>query len=107
FEEVTHQITLIASSTKTVAQCPLCQKLSHRIHSRYERKLTDIPWANYSVTLVVTRRLVASATFVVCIPTVFKVVTGLQGVFYARVEGVNPLGESALRAKRPVQVALS
>ncbi len=50
-DEVTHQITLIAASTKTVAQCPLCQKFNHRIHSRYERKLTDLPWANYSVTL--------------------------------------------------------
>jgi transposase len=51
FNEITHQITLIAASTKTVAQCPLCQELNHRIHSRYERKLTDLPWANYSVTL--------------------------------------------------------
>ena len=50
-DEVTHQITLIASSTKTTAQCPLCQRLTHRVHSRYERKLTDLPWADYSITL--------------------------------------------------------
>jgi transposase len=50
-DEVTHQITLIASSTKTSAQCPLCQQLTHRVHSCYERKLTDLPWADYSITL--------------------------------------------------------
>ena len=49
--EVTHQITLIASSTKTTAQCPLCQQLTHRVHSRYSRKLTDLPWADYNITL--------------------------------------------------------
>ncbi len=49
--EVTHQITLIASSRRITAQCPLCQQQTHRVHSRYERKLTDLPWANYSITL--------------------------------------------------------
>jgi transposase len=50
-DEVTHQITLIASSTKAIAQCPLCQQLTHRVHSRYERKLTDLPWADYRISL--------------------------------------------------------
>ena len=51
FGKETPQITLIASSTKAVAHCPVCQELTHRIHSRYERKLTDLPWADYSITL--------------------------------------------------------
>lgn len=50
-DEVTHQITLIASSTKTTAQCPLCQQLTYRVHSRYSRKLTDVPWADYNINL--------------------------------------------------------
>jgi transposase len=29
----------------------LCQRLTHRVHSRYERTVTDLPWADYSITL--------------------------------------------------------
>lgn len=39
------------SSIQSVSACPLCQQVSQRIHSRYERTLQDLPWADYSVTL--------------------------------------------------------
>jgi transposase len=29
--------------------CPLCQRPSERVHSRYRRKVADLPWANCAV----------------------------------------------------------
>jgi|SRR5215472_262770 len=31
------------------ARCPLCQHLSERVHSRYQRRVADLPWANLAV----------------------------------------------------------
>ncbi len=44
-------VTLSVSSTQISAQCPLCSTLTQRIHSRYERTLTDIPCVSFSLTL--------------------------------------------------------
>jgi len=51
FDAATLHIRLIVSSVQTVINCPVCNQPTHRIHSRYERKLTDLPWADYSITL--------------------------------------------------------
>ncbi len=34
-----------------MARCPLCGKRSKRVHSRYQRTLADLPWAEYAVTI--------------------------------------------------------
>jgi transposase len=34
-----------------MALCPLCSTPAYRIHSRYERTLADLPWAQYRVRL--------------------------------------------------------
>ena len=44
-------VTLELTSTRRTASCPLCSRRSHRVHSRYERTLADLPWAGQSVTL--------------------------------------------------------
>jgi transposase len=44
-------LQLTIASTQTIAQCPLCQQFSHRVHSRYERRLQDLALAHYSLTL--------------------------------------------------------
>src|ERR687885_779097 len=44
-------VTLELTSTRRTACCPLCSRRSHRVHSRYERTLADLPWAERSVTL--------------------------------------------------------
>jgi transposase len=44
-------ITLTASSTASEARCPLCAKPSARVHSRYIRTLSDLPWQGIPVTL--------------------------------------------------------
>ena len=33
------------------ARCPLCDRRSKRVHSRYERTLVDLPWGVHTVTL--------------------------------------------------------
>lgn len=50
-DEANPRITLSVSSTQIVTKCPVCAHPTHRVHSHYERRLADIPWANYSITL--------------------------------------------------------
>ena len=44
-------ITLRVRSTQAMVPCPLCQTPARRIHSRYDRTLADLPWADYCVRL--------------------------------------------------------
>jgi len=43
--------TLDIRSTGSTSRCPSCGALSHRVHSRYIRRLFDLPIAGKSVTL--------------------------------------------------------
>jgi transposase len=38
-------------STTSTAVCPACGQTSHRIHSRYFRSLSDLPWMGMAVRL--------------------------------------------------------
>lgn len=51
-----HQITLVLSSRRRMAQCPECQCRSHWVHSRYVRILSDVPVATLAVCLRITAR---------------------------------------------------
>lgn len=46
-----HSILLRAAATHKRAQCPLCQRWSKRIHSRYWRTIADQPWAGRPVAI--------------------------------------------------------
>ena len=46
------QITLNVSSTQTIAHCPLCHCPTHRVHSRYERTLKDLPVAQFHLIII-------------------------------------------------------
>jgi len=50
-DEAQASIKLMLFSTQALVKCPVCSKPTHRIHSRYERTLADLPWADYSITL--------------------------------------------------------
>jgi len=50
------QLALFLSSTNPVAYCPICQSGSRRIHSRYGRKVADLPWADKRVLLELSVR---------------------------------------------------
>jgi transposase len=44
-------IILIVKTIQQAASCPRCQTLSSQIHSRYIRKVADLPWATNAVQL--------------------------------------------------------
>jgi transposase len=50
-DDTTAQITLRVCAMQTSVSCPLCTTPTQRIHSHYERTLTDLPWAQYRVRL--------------------------------------------------------
>jgi len=45
-----HQITVMLTSVRRTARCPLCQCRSRRIYSRYARTLVDLPWHGQTVS---------------------------------------------------------
>lgn len=49
-------IVLRMEALPTAAQCPKCLQLSCRIHSRYRRKLADLPWASIPVRIEICVR---------------------------------------------------
>jgi transposase len=52
-------IILAVRSEGGVAECPLCGARSRRIHSRYDRRVADLPCAGKQIRLrVITRRFV-------------------------------------------------
>lgn len=44
-------ITVVVMTTSEEATCPLCHRLSVRIHSRYVRQVADLPWMGCAVRL--------------------------------------------------------
>ncbi|WP_254444835.1 MULTISPECIES: transposase family protein [unclassified Anabaena] len=49
--KIKSQIKLIVSAISKVVNCPVYNQPTHKIHSRYERLLADLPWSDYSITL--------------------------------------------------------
>jgi transposase len=55
-------INVVAGLRSTSAACPVCQQASTRLHSRYDRKLADLPWQGRQVTITVQARRFRCAT---------------------------------------------
>ena len=52
------KVTIFTRSGKSRARCPVCGRDSSRVHSRYHRTVSDLPWHGISVELkVLARRL--------------------------------------------------
>lgn len=49
-------IIITASARRRHANCPSCHCEANRIHSRYNRKILDLPWSGRSVRLLLTAR---------------------------------------------------
>ncbi len=49
-------LTLIAATTARTAECPICHRCGHRVHSRYQRRVADLPCAGRAVALVIHAR---------------------------------------------------
>jgi transposase len=72
-------VTVLAHSQTTSASCPACAHLSFRVHRRYLRVLSDLPWSGRRVRLVLqVRRFFClqpaclRQTFAEAIPTIAK-----------------------------------
>jgi transposase len=50
------RVTVVARSRLPTSPCPDCRAPSSRVHSRYERRLADLPWQGRSVTIRVRAR---------------------------------------------------
>ncbi len=50
-EPASSAITVTLRARHTTARCPLCERRSRRVHSRYERTLADLPWGEYAVAV--------------------------------------------------------
>jgi len=48
-----HELTLVLTSSRSEACCPLCGQKTSRVHSRYSRTLQDLPWGALQVRLCV------------------------------------------------------
>lgn len=46
-----HCIRAVVATTALEAQCPVCQRLSSRVHSHYQRLVADLPWAGWAMRL--------------------------------------------------------
>jgi transposase len=49
-------ISLSIASTRPSAACPACENVSGRLHSHYERTVSDLPWGGRSVRLLLEVR---------------------------------------------------
>jgi transposase len=50
------RVIIIAAARQPTADCPGCQQPSGRTHSRYERRLRDLPWQGRPVILLLRAR---------------------------------------------------
>lgn len=50
------KIVIRCRSRSTASRCPTCQRKSARLHSRYERRIADLPWQGRFVTLLMQAR---------------------------------------------------
>src|SRR5215475_10227113 len=52
----TDSIIMVVATSRPRAHCPQCQQLSHRVHSRYQRVVTDLPWGEITIKLELQTR---------------------------------------------------
>lgn len=52
----TDHLTLTATAVRKSASCPRCHRRSRRVHSHYQRRVTDLPVCGIPVTLVLSVR---------------------------------------------------
>ncbi len=78
-----HRIQLTTSATSSTAACPLCAQPATRIHSRYQRTVTDLPSVGHIVrVLVQVRRFFCDTT--TCKRAIFAERLGSAIEAYAR-----------------------
>ena len=51
-EAESRQIVIRVKAQQEARRCPMCQRESQRLHSHYVRTLRDLPWADFSVVII-------------------------------------------------------
>jgi transposase len=51
-----NRLLLFTASLSSQECCPLCQSPSNRVHSHYTRQIADLPWADFTIELLVQVR---------------------------------------------------
>ncbi len=51
-----NRLLLFTSTISSQANCPLCQKSSDKVHSHYTRRIADLPWADFTIELLLQTR---------------------------------------------------
>lgn len=49
-------IIMVVTTSRPQSPCPECRHLSPRVHSRYQRGITDLPWEEITVRLELQTR---------------------------------------------------
>ena len=49
-------LTVVLTTTQPTTLCPLCQSLASHVHSRYQRRIIDLPCTGRAVTLLIHAR---------------------------------------------------
>jgi len=52
----TERLTIHAENAEPSARCPDCSRDARRLHSRYQRRIADLPWRGISITIQVHAR---------------------------------------------------
>ena len=94
FEAEARSITIQLAARRPVARCPACGQLSDRVHSRYRRTLSDLPWHGIPVQLCLhTRRFFC------------RTPACAQRIFTERLpKTVQPYGRKTLRLEGALQL---
>src|ERR1700737_5376387 len=58
-------IQMELQACRTSSSCPACGSLSRRVHSRYLRRLGDLPWEGLPVRILLYTRKFSASTAVV------------------------------------------
>jgi transposase len=49
-------LAVVATATQRTALCPVCSSLAAHVHSRYQRRIADLPCAGHAMTILIHAR---------------------------------------------------
>lgn len=49
-------ILIFLTTAQAQPRCPNCERKAHKVHSRYQRQLSDLPWEGIAVRLQLNSR---------------------------------------------------
>lgn len=87
-------LTLVVTPTRRTARCPCCRRVARQVHSRFERRIRDLPCGGRAVALVLQARRF-SCRNAACPKRTFR--ERLPGVVAPRVRGSDGLRAALTR----------